>query len=729
MSDDPSPEGSRPPEHSTSPPESGGAPGTGGRRLREGLPRLLTGLAIPLGLWGLVAMRVDFDPRVEADFFFAESDPQLQESLALEARYPGGELVVVRAEASDVTSTDYLERLAALEETLEELPGVGDAYSVASEDPESPLWSRILLTGDGDATHLVLALDSLAGPDFTTRLEGALTAYDEASFRLVASGVPVIVERIRRSLRHDLRVFSLAALALFGLVAGLVYRDGRLVGGTLAAGITACAATLLVNDGLGIRVGLLTANIVTIVFVLTLSHTVFLIANWRQARGATDPVQDAIRRTWTPSLWCMTTTALGFASLWLTSAEPLRELGTAGIVGTLTALVAGYTVLPLWLPRASRTTASGGSSEAPTRLRLPALGRIGLAVTGIVTVLVGSGVFRVQTDPPLLDYFDRDGSIRPGLEAIDRSGGSSPLLMSVALPDTSRLDTFQGLARMSILQDSLEADPAVGVVLSPAPLLAHARQQPLAGFLPISALVAILERPEFGNLISGFMVPDRTEVLYSIRMIESDRVEARQAIVERLREHADQVGFRVVSVGGLYDLQGRLGELIASSLRIGLGGLLVLFFGIAWIVSRSPGTSAAMLVCLAGIPALVLGLFGHLGAAVDIITSPAANVALAMGVDSMIHLVTRARELRAAGMRAPWAEARSQLGAPILTAASVIALGFGIFVLSDFPPTRRFGAAVILGTVAAALAALWVLPSWMGGKTIADRNPSPAPVN
>ena len=281
---------------------------------------------------------------------------------------------------------------------------------------------------------------------------------------------------------------------------------------------------------------------------------------------------------------------------------------------------------------------------------------------------------------------------------------------------------------MWTLQDSLEADPAVGVVLSPAPLLAHARQQPLAGFLPIPALIALMERPELGNMISRYMLPDRSEVLYSLRMVESGRDEPRDSVVSRLRGVTSRTGFEVTSVGGLYELQGRLGALIASSLRVGLGGLLVLFLGIAWVVSRNGGTAFAMLACLAGIPAMVLGLFGHLGIAVDIITSPAANVALAMGVDSSIHLVNRVRELGMAPARAGalWLQAREELTAPILTACGVICLGFGIFALSDFPPTRRFGTAVILGTMAAAAAAAVVLPSAMGRRDAGDSPKAPS---
>lgn len=36
--------------------------------------------------------------------------------------------------------------------------------------------------------------------------------------------------------------------------------------------------------------------------------------------------------------------------------------------------------------------------------------------------------------------------------------------------------------------------------------------------------------------------------------------------------------------------------------------------------------------------------------------------------------------------------------------------GFGIFILSGFPPTRRFGISVVLGTLLTPLSALLVLP-------------------
>jgi predicted RND superfamily exporter protein len=195
-------------------------------------------------------------------------------------------------------------------------------------------------------------------------------------------------------------------------------------------------------------------------------------------------------------------------------------------------------------------------------------------------------------------------------------------------------------------------------------------------------------------------------------MREADRTEGRRGIIARVSGYVEESGLETSLIGGSYELQAQLGELIASSLRIGLGGLLILFIGIAFLVSRTIPRTLAMLICLCSIPLVVLGTMGHLGMPIDIITSPAANVAIAMGVDSMIHLVLRVRRLWPHSTTAweAWKTARSQMWQPVLGATLIICAGFGIFSLSAFPPTQRFGLAVILGTLTAATMTLVTLP-------------------
>lgn len=655
-------------------------------------------------------VRVDLTPTVEGDFFFAEDDPQLAASREIAERFPSGDQIILRAaDRSGVGGRPYEAALDTLVAALGAVPGVRTVYAVTTHDPRGPLYGRVLLTPDSAATNVVLVTGGTDPEVLVPRVDSVMASPTPAGLDVVVSGVPVIVERIRASLFRDLVVFSTAAVVLFALLVGAVYRDPAIVVGTLATCALSVSCTLLLVQGAGVSIGLLTANLVTIVFVLTLSHVVFLTGNWRRAAadGRPDAVGRGVRETVEASFWSMATTLLGFLSLLVATAQPLRELGLAGAAGSVVALLAAYAAYPAFLGGWAKPRPVGAGSTAsrpgPGRWRPVA------AVAGVVAVL-GLGVPRVDTDPGLLSYFDPDGAIRTGLERIDRDGGSSTLEVVIRDADGGRLDTPAAYRRLSAYQQAVEADSVVGVVLSPAVLIDQARTMPLARLLPISVLLDVASSPRLDQVALGFVTEDRTRGLYSLRLRESMAGPPRQEVIDRLVAPAASVGLEVERVGGFYDLQRQLGELIADSLRLGIGGLLALFLLVAWIVSRSAGLTARMWVCLAGIPLVVLGVFGWTGIAVDIITAPAANVALAMGVDSMIHLVVQVRRLRAEGHADAWGAALARVRGPILAATAIICAGFGIFVLSSFPPTARFGLAVILGTATAATMAVLVLP-------------------
>ncbi|HSL82444.1 MAG TPA: MMPL family transporter, partial [Thermoanaerobaculia bacterium] len=578
---------------------------------------------------------------------------------------------------------------------------------------------------EGDTAYLVLELAPDARPEeLVPRLEAVLAEaraeVQGPGFDLAVSGVPYVVELIRRHLLRDLRVFTAAALALFGLLVVLLYRDLRIAAGILATCLAACAVSLVLLPLVGLSLGVLTANLVTIVFVLTLSHLVYLTANWRRIGGEGEAgegrVREAVARTGEASFWCMATTLLGFLSLLLASARPLRELGTAGALGTLVAFACAYGLYPSFLRVASapgRRRAGAGPPVETDPFGGRRLGRWAAAVAGLAA-LAALGLPRIETDPGLLAYFARGSEIREGLAAIDAAGGSSPLRVVYRDAGGGRLDTEEAFLRLVEVQGELEADPAAGTVLSLAPLLQEAATNPMAGLLGVSGLVELLSGPAFQGVARSFLTEDRTRGAVVLRMREAGREEDRDRVVARMEGALRRHGFEPEVSGGLYELQGQLADLVASSLVVGLGGLGLLFAGIAWAVSRSVPAAAAMLVCLAGTPLFVFGAMGHLGLPVDFISSPAANVALGVGIDSMIHLVSAFRRLRGEGLAGwqAWTAARARLARPVAGAAGILALGFGLFTLSSFPPTQRFGIAVVIGLVAAATLTLIVLP-WL----------------
>jgi predicted RND superfamily exporter protein len=265
---------------------------------------------------------------------------------------------------------------------------------------------------------------------------------------------------------------------------------------------------------------------------------------------------------------------------------------------------------------------------------------------------------------------------------------------------------------MWALQEALEQHKGVGTVVSVPLLLAEGRRRPLAFLFSTEHILEVLEEPKYGRIGRTFITPDRTQAAFYLRMVERDRAKPRVAVVEDLRAIVRRNGFKTVLAGGIYRLQGELATLVASSLITGLFWLMVLFTIVAFIVARSIRGAAAMIVSLSLVPLCMLGGVGLARVPVDIISAPATNICIGMAIDSMVHLMFGVRRAERAGTRgwSAWVAGREEQWRGIVYSDMIIATGFAIFVLSDFPPTERFGLVVVFGTIIDILANLFVLP-------------------
>ena len=152
-------------------------------------------------------------------------------------------------------------------------------------------------------------------------------------------------------------------------------------------------------------------------------------------------------------------------------------------------------------------------------------------------------------------------------------------------------------------------------------------------------------------------------------------------------------------LAAVYKLQGHLSHSVAQSLISGLGKLLILFVFIAWFVSRSFNISLSMIISLCFIPIGILGAIGLYRIPLDVVSSPASNVAIAIGIDSMIHMIKayrRKKRDKKSKDENDWKAVRDELWKPVLTSTVIVITGFSIFLFSTFPPTQRFGALLFL---------------------------------
>lgn len=704
------------------------------RLLGTASQRLATAVCGGLGL--ALVLLVDLTPRVEGDFFFSSDDPQFRQSAEITKEFGSAEQVFVAAHSTRLASRRYLTSLRDLTHDLARLDGVADARSlthgpedpadIGERDPEdvfedladSPFWSGLLLAPDRSATFVVLRLsDTDTGHEATvSAIDDVLARYERPGFELAVTGVPYVSEHIRRQLARELWRFSLAAFAAFALLIGLLFRSAAVVAGTMVAALTACFATFLVRALFGMPVDILTPNLWTIAFVLTLSHVVYLTAEWQQGgRGAgrRAAIAAAMRRVAPASAWSLFANLLGFASLMFVTAKPLRQFGLSGAMAAVLAMACAYVLFPPFLRAAARKPERTASAErGPARFFTTRHPRWA-AVAVIVAALLAPFAWRVNTDPSLPTYFADGGPVRIGLERIDEAAGSSPLDLVVEDARGGQLDDDDAFERLEAAHRALERHPDVGSVVSIALLMAETERPWYSFLLSWERRLDRLDSPEHGRIGRTFLSDDRRRGRFILRMRELARDRPRAEVVADIAETVRGHGLEPVLIAGLYPMQGELSELVGDSVRGSLAGLIALFGVIVFLVTRSAWTAAAMTACLLLPPFVLFGAVGLLGMPVDIISAPAANVALPLGIDEMIHLGYALRRSRRPGQRGwpPWSEALDRLWRPILASALIVASGFSLFLLSSFPPTARLGLLVCAGVVVTDLVVLVVMPA------------------
>jgi uncharacterized protein len=693
-------------------------------------------LAITAALFVLVLLFVDLKPVVEENFFFSSNDPGLGQSKAIERRFPSQPQLVLAVSSHDISSPRYLQRIAKLTERVRTIDAVTSVKSLTAgpksfqDAVASPFWSRLLIAKDRQSTNVIVFPERGDSARIIRPLEQIVHDVEARDFHIHIAGTPYVVEMLRRSLEHDFHYFSLTAVVLFGLTMAAMFRSVRLFVGMLTTCTSAVLLTLLLQQMFGRRIGILTVNLGTIVFIIALSHLVYMTFNWqtladrmhRLGKQSPDLSLDAWRMTFPPSFWSMMCASLGFGSLLIVEAKPLRELGFGGVLGTIVAFACAYLIYPPFLrwavPRRSKLI----EQEPPHWFWSRRFGLLSLGVI-LASAALGFGLRRVSTDPSLLDYFKPHQPLRDGLEYVDKNGGCNPLTIVVSSADGGKLNTDAAYQKMWTLHGALEHYDDVGTVISLPTLLAEGDRVPFSFLLSYEKMMEIMEQPKYARVAKSFVTPDRSEAVFLLRMVESRREKLRLDVVNDLRAIVRKHGFKPDLVGGIYYLQGRLAKLVASSLVTGLFWLNFLFIIIAWIVARSIRGAVAMIVSLTLVPLCMLGGIGWFNLPVDVISAPATNVCIGIAIDSMIHLVFGVRRAQRDGKSGwpAWIVAREEQWRGIVYSDVIFAAGFAIFVLSNFPPTQRFGLVILAGCIIDILANLFVLPL-LGGAELKGRH-------
>lgn len=747
---------------------------------------------------GAFAIRVRVESSIESTL--PSDSPDVRFYDRIRGIFGSDEIGVVGLRGDDVFSEGTLRKIQRITSAIEKIEGVDKVISLTNAvDPsrdaftppplilqvpptaeqradleklfaDTPLFAINLMSPDLRGTAINVFFENLSDARYADlRIDEQIRAIMDAEAgpeQLFYTGSAHVKREATASMRHDLLVFTPAALLLVLVTLWLSFRRLRAVVAPIIAVVVAVVWTLgvLVLAGRSINLG--TFVLPPLLLVIGSSYAIHVLAQYyeRLTAAASDAavagsgapmtgdanrevVRQALARVWSPLAISAGTTMIGFAALGINRITAIRELGVFAVIGIVFLAVACLALLPailvLWgeTPLASRARPprAGGLRAALERLGGYAYDHRWTVILAslLLAAVTFAGLRQIRVDSDFLGYFDPEAQVRADNEAINRAiVGSNPFYLVIESDAPHALERWEVLRSIRDLQRFLTTIPGITgsisivdyleliergyrggeedfTIAEDGSLVPFEKPKPFwedpASLVPLLNLIR-KNAASFANVIT----PDFSTGNILVRTSLSGS-RATERALDEIRSYIEKSfpgTLRVTPTGTLVLMTGSTSEIIDGQIRSLTLALAVIFATMSLMFLSVRVGLLAMLPNALAI-AVFYGLLGWLGVYLNLGTSLIATIALGIAVDSTIHFMTEfsRNARRDPNQRGALVRTMAEIGLPVCYTTAALLLGFLTFAASSFVPIREFGQLTAATLGAALLANLILLPA------------------
>ncbi len=705
-------------------------------------------IIILVAVLNIVALASFFRFQLDTDFlsFFTSGNPKTEEYDQLNEKYQIGEAILVLIEQDNsLLDKENLQKVFRLQEDIEEIDGVSQVQSfIPSEisvgsrtvqvderfierhsdiledfiEDKYVLTEQSLSPNNSKAVLIVnLELDAAAG-EVVESLEEIVR--NEENWTLSLAGNEIIKDTLWDYLLGIIFVLPPCAIILVLLVFSLILRSRKF---TIMAMIPAALGTLWTMGTIlwsGQELNLVT--IISPIFILVmgaadgLHYITHFMDNMTKFSDRRQLTVDTMRMVGMPIFLTTITTMAGFASLTWTDVLPMKQMGIFVSLGIGYAGILSLFFLPAVMSRIKLPPKRRRKQESRlSKLVLEATKHRALIVVGFLAIVVVSAFYipRLEVVSNQLMFFKEDSLIRQTFDKVEKYFGG-------ALPLTAEIVADRGLSTLrdhNFAEEILDAErelerlPGVQSAVSLFDIIAGTNKMitgqddyPENPRL-IQRLLTQIDDKDLETWVSddGFRMMIRTEGLSSDDM---GRLE------DFVAEHPD---IRVIS--GMPVLFNEMNKLVVQSQIRSLGLALALIFIMLLVTIRK---LRAALVAMLPIVITITAIMGMLSISkfhLNILTANMSAIAVGVGVDYSIHLISGIYYFRKRGLGSIDSvnSALSSLSRPILANAFGLAIGLSVLFFSPLRIHMQVASVMWVAMVVSSMAALLLIPVFYSG--------------
>ena len=591
-------------------------------------------------------------------------------------------------------------------------------------------------------------------------IRAIISKYDNQA-SIFLGGINMIANDIVGFVRSDLLIYGSTLVFLLIFILWFIFRHPRWI----ILPIVICLLSVVSTAGvLGLfnwEVTVISSNFIALQLIITISIVLHLIVRYRELnvkyKNASQYklVINTILSKMNPSFFAIITTITGFASLVLSSIQPVKNLGLMMSAGIAISLIIAFLVFPIVLIMVNKKDEHEREKNSKFSLISKASylvenkGSSILIGSLLVVVFSLSGASQLIVENSFINYFKQSTDIYKGMKVIDENlGGTTPLDVIIKFKDEEKTvkivekaseddffddfedeykesendeqywfsqDKMNTITKVHNYLDSLEE---VGKVQSLASILKVGKllndNKELDG-ITLALLYKKLPERYKDLILAPYINIENNEARITMRIVDSNPSLRRNELLNKINTDLRDIiqnketTYKLSNLMVLYN--NMLQSLFDSQIST-LGFVLVILFIMFLLLFRS--LKIAFIALIANIIPIsaIFGIMGWLNIPLDIMTITIAAISIGIGVDDTIHYIHRFKEEYKYDHNYINAMKRSHesIGYAMYYTSLVVVVGFSILVLSNLIPTIYFGllTVVVMATILAS--ALLLLP-------------------
>jgi hypothetical protein len=702
---------------------------------------------------------------IDADIISSlpDDDPDAELLKRISRNFGGNSMGIIILETDNVYKTEVLEHVLALTDTVSYIEGISSVTSLTNiinikgqdqgfeigklvdewELPQTPeefevlknnvlandMYKGSIVSEDGTSTVIIFTLQD--GADVNAVAQAVIDKTTELNLpeNVYFIGAPMLVTYISELMKADLMRLLPIAFLLIAIILFLSFKSANGVIMPLLTAVLAIVWSLGLMGLLGYQMSMISNNIPIILLAVGTAYTIHVLNRINQLR-ITDrdkAIIQALEYVMVPVVLAAVTTMIGFVSFVFGAyLDMIVDFGVFTALGTFLACLFSIFLVPALLD--VFTSGKRDKKQLEQRVRKSYLSekflsplkvilfkhpKYILTTWAILIVVSITGVFFIQRSVDIQDYFKKGNPTREAERImIEKFGGTKPVFVLF----TGDMQNPEVLQTMMETGEYMEQSPDIYTTQSLADLIAQLN----------GAVSGKYEIPEDGNkieqlwfLLDGneamtrFVSDDLSEGII-ISKFKSPDNESKKAFAKYMQAFIDEHSSEdcKIEITGMPFVDITMDRSLVNS-QFGSITIAILFvIIIVGLILRSFISGVYAAVPIVAAITILFGFMGLSGIPLNIATVLVASVALGIGIDYSIHIISHFNHIfkESGNAKTAIGEAIMVSGKAIIINVVSVSAGFLILIFSEMVPLQYFGLLIALSMLGSSLGALTLLP-------------------